>query len=109
MVPRKNSLAIVFIALLLLLTVGGCGFVADGPYGWGLTNTKLPIAKGPASGGVRTGEACVFAFMGMLAIGDASIETAMRNGGIKDVYTIDANIQSFFGTYTRDCTVVIGN
>jgi hypothetical protein len=45
----------------------------------------------------------------MISLGDASIDTAMRNGGIKEVYTVDTENLSVMGMYARQCTVVLGN
>lgn len=93
----------------ILLTSGGCGFVGDGPFGWAVTNTKTPLYKGKAKSGNRAGMACVHSVLGMVTLGDGSIETAMRKAGITEVYTIDKDNFSLFGTYSRQCTVVLGN
>ncbi|QWR77872.1 TRL-like family protein [Candidatus Magnetomonas plexicatena] len=95
--------------LLLSALLASCGFVSDGPSGWAVNNIKLPVAKGPAASGYKEGLACIYAAFGMISLGDASIESAMRSGGIKEIYTIDTTAQSFFGFYTRQCTVIVGN
>ncbi|MCG6553662.1 MAG: TRL-like family protein [Candidatus Magnetominusculus sp. LBB02] len=100
---------VVLVIMVAAFSVAGCGYVSDGPFGWGMSYHTTPVAKGRASGGYREGQACNYAFFGMVAIGDSGIEAAMRNGGIKDVFTIDSYSQSFFGTYTRQCTVIVGS
>ncbi|MBF0338516.1 MAG: hypothetical protein HQL05_11870 [Nitrospirae bacterium] len=111
--PKKLRLklrlvAAVCVLLLPMVVVSGCGFVGDGPFGWGMTYTILPVAKGPLTSGNRNGQACVHSVMGAISMGDGSIEAAMRNGGITGIYTIDLYNHSFFGIYTRQCTVVVG-
>jgi TRL-like protein family len=99
---------LVIFAFLFLVTASGCGFVAEGPFGWAYTNSKSPVAVGTAKTVYKTGRACIHSLFGMVTIGDASIETAMRSSGLKQVYTIDTENLSFFGTYTRVCTIVGG-
>jgi hypothetical protein len=97
------------LVVLMLLSAGGCGFIADGPSGWFVTHVKKAVAKGPAEDGHKTGYACIYAAFGMISLGDASIDTAMRNGGIKEVYSVDTENLSIMGAYTQQCTVVLGN
>ena len=100
---------IVFIlALLAILSVTGCGFVADGPFGWAYTDTKMPVAVGTAKTGTKEGKACIHSVFGAITVGDASIETAMKAAGIKEIYTVNKTSLSIFGTYTRQCTIVTG-
>ncbi|MBF0344984.1 MAG: hypothetical protein HQL06_12240 [Nitrospirae bacterium] len=103
----KNWIVVICV-FLMVMTIEGCGFVGDGPFGWGLTYNKLPIAKGSSSNVNKTGQACIYSFMGAISIGDGSIEAAMRAGGITNVYTIDSYNLNFFGLYTRQCTIVLG-
>jgi len=101
---------LVAAAVLAVLAVGtsGCGFVADGPFGWGYTASKTAVSIGTAKTGSKKGTACVTSFFGLTSIGDASIGTAMKNGSIKEVFTVDKDNLSVFGTYTKQCTVVSG-
>jgi hypothetical protein len=101
---------VVAVAVLALLAVGttGCGFVADGPFGWGYTASKTAVSTGSAKTGTKKGSACVTGFFGFISIGDASIGTAMKNGGIKEIFSVDKDNLSVFGTYTKQCTIVTG-
>ena len=106
MTVRGKVLTIVAAASLVGLS--GCGFVADGPFGWGYTNTKTPVTMGQAKTGSKKGKACITSFFGFTSIGDASIDAAAKNAGIKEIYSVDSENFSIFGTYTRQCTVVSG-
>ncbi len=86
----------------------GCGFVADGPFGWGYTATKTAVSTGPAKTGAKKGDACVTAFFGFISIGDASIEAAMKNGGIKQIFSVNRDNLSILGIFTKQCTLVAG-
>jgi predicted small lipoprotein YifL len=103
-----RSTVIILAVLLTLFSVTGCGFVADGPFGWAYTDSKMPVAIGPAKTGTKEGKACINSFFGAITVGDASIEAAMKAAGIKEIYTINKTNLNIFGTYTRQCTVVTG-
>jgi hypothetical protein len=55
----------------------------------------------------KTGEACVTNILGVVATGDASINTAAKNGGIEKVATVDTVGKSGFFT-SEYCTKVTG-
>ncbi len=94
--------------VLSLMALSGCGFVADGPFGWVYTDSKTPVAVGTSKTGSKEGKACVTSFFGALSVGDASIEAAMKSAGIKEINTINKKNLSVFGTYTKQCTIVTG-
>jgi hypothetical protein len=104
---RKVAL-ITVLAVFSLVAITGCGFVADGPFGWAYTDSKTPMAVGTAKAGSKRGKACIKSFFGMTSIGDASIEAAMKSADIKEVYALESENLSVLGTYTRQCTVVSG-
>ena len=73
---------IVTVVLLLIVSVAatGCGFVADGPFGYLYTETTTSVAVGPADSGEKIGTACVTSFFGMIAIGNLAGETGQVQG-----------------------------
>jgi len=105
---KGKILLIAALAVFSVTAFSGCGFVADGPFGWVYTDFKTPIAVGNAASGEKAGEACVHSYFGMITVGDASIEAAMERSGISDIHTVNRDNFSIFGTYTRQCTLVTG-
>ena len=103
----KRAVTLVTISLLVI-TLSSCGFIAEGPFGYMYTETETPVAMGTAETGEKSGEACVKSFFGAIAVGDASIETAKKNGGISDVYTVNKSNFSVLGMYSKQCTIVRG-
>ncbi|KWT76856.1 TRL-like family protein [Candidatus Magnetominusculus xianensis] len=101
-------LMLIAIIAMMVVSLAGCGFVADGPLGWVYTDTTMPVSMGTAQNGTKAGRGCIHSFFGAISIGNASIETAMKDGGIKTVYTVNKENLSIFGTYTRQCTLVAG-
>ena len=49
---------------------------------------------GKIASGSKEGKACATSWMGVFAMGDASVETAARNGGITRVKSVEALINA---------------
>jgi hypothetical protein len=98
---------LVSAALAAALFSTGCLGVATPALGVFVTDVKGPIGVGDGVGTSKTGRACAQSIMGLVAMGDASIEAAKKAGGIKKVTTVDHESKwtIVFGTY---CTVVTG-
>lgn len=60
---------------------------------------------------VKTGRACAFNVLRVVALGDARATTAASNGGITKIASIDSeafDVLSYWNVYSRYCTVVKG-
>ena len=70
-------------------------------------DVKGPI-QGGSGNGTKTGEACSQHWFGVVALGDASIATAAKNGGISRVDSADFHAKNLIvmGTF---CTTVRGS
>ncbi len=97
-----------FVAVVPLL-VAGCQPVASHLIGTLYTNVKGPINATEASVGTREGKACAQTVLGLVATGDASIEAAMRAGGIKQASSVNYEANHILGIIGTFCTVVRGN
>lgn len=105
----KKLVLVTILAAFSLVAFTGCGFVADGPFGWVYTDSTTPVAIGPSASGEKVGQACVHSYFGMISVGDASVEAAKKSADITSIQTVDQDNLSVFGTYTRQCTVVTGS
>lgn len=93
-----------------LLALSGCAMVQGPVMGAWYTDVKGPItATGQPSKGDRSGEACATSILGLIATGDASIETARKNAGVTKVTAVDMTGSSILGIYAKYCTVVYGS
>ncbi len=93
------------ISLICTTVFSSCASVE--PQGSIYTSVILPEAASSAKGN-KIGMSKATSVFGLFATGDASIETAKRNGGITKVATVDKkseNILGLIGTYT---TIVTG-
>jgi hypothetical protein len=97
------SLAVGISAIVLL---AGCAVVTPID-GFLYTDAKGPVAVGSESGSSKTGTAKATAIVGV-AFGDASIATAMANGGITKVNHVDTHLTNILGVYATYETVVYG-
>jgi hypothetical protein len=78
------------------------------PMGSAYTNVKLPVIATAATDAPKVGTSECKSYFGLVAVGDASIDAAMKNGGIRKVHHVDweaSNILGIIGTYK---TVVYG-
>jgi hypothetical protein len=99
------------IALLAATALlGGCAYSANPVTGIIYSNVKAPFAVTAApEQPQRVGRASVRSVLGIIATGDASIQTAARNGGIREIHFVDYETQNFFGVLAEFTVVVYGN
>jgi hypothetical protein len=97
---------IILITAIALSFLTGCVMSPTGP---GLIYMNVQGPLGPASGtsAAKRGESCAHVVLALFAWGDASIETAKRNGNITKVTTLDHESSNFIG-FGSFCTVVYG-
>lgn len=98
----------------MLLLVGSLGLVLSGCQAVMAPATGVLYAdvKGPIGAstgtGTKEGKACARSYLGMVAMGDASIDAAKRAGGITEVSTVDHHTTNLLGIIGDFCTVVKG-
>jgi hypothetical protein len=99
--------------MLAVLSAGALALVLSGcatayPVGGILTDVKLPgpVTSNTLGTPLKVGTSTCKSYLAMVATGDASIQAACANGGIKKIYYVDwtaHNILGIIGEYT--CTV----
>jgi hypothetical protein len=100
---------------LFVMASTGCASVMGGyPSGFAYDATSKPHPmdqeqlQGPGKSDDKTGEACSTGYLGIVAMGDASVATAKKAGGITDVHSVDFRTFNILGLYVQGCTVVHG-
>jgi hypothetical protein len=78
------------------------------PYGFIYTDAKGPLAatSNEKAGKVGTGEA--ISILGLVAVGDASIESAAAKAGITKIHHVDWQTMSILWVYTKATVRVYG-
>jgi hypothetical protein len=125
----RSALTIVALATSLLLASGaladnaipktklgrlfneGCRVAKSPVQGCLFANVTGPGRPGPLARGSKQGKACGWNILALFAWGDLRIQTAMRNGGITQISSVDSSafelLPGFYGV-SRYCTVVSG-
>ncbi|MBV8880379.1 MAG: TRL-like family protein [Planctomycetaceae bacterium] len=102
----SRFLGIVFVGFVAAASLGGCSMVS--PVNGSLyTDQSGPVSTGAAAGSSKRGEASITSVIG-IAVGDASIETAMKNGGITKIHHVDSKARNILGVYAEYTTIVYG-
>jgi len=103
---RKSVMALIACASLWFLTACATPF----PIGSIYTELKLPVAATNSFSGKaeKVGSAECTSVLALVTTGDASIETAMKNGGIKKIHHVDWEVQNILGVIGKYKVVVYG-
>jgi hypothetical protein len=102
----KKAMALGLI-LVLAAVVSGCATAY--PVGSLLTELKLPIGATGNAGGSKIGTAECVSYLGMIATGDASIETAKKNGNISKITHVDWEVKNILGLIGKYKVTVYGD
>ena len=79
------------------------------PIGTLYTEQTLPMMVTSNGGNSsKTGVAQCTSMFGLIALGDCSIDTAKKNGGITKVYSVDGQVKNILGIYGTYTLVVKG-
>jgi len=96
------------LGLVSGFVVSGCATAAPGIVTGGIySGYTIGSSVGPSTG-TKMGEACAMSILGVVALGDASIDAAKSAGGISQVASVDHHSFSILGIYGTLCTQVKG-
>jgi len=108
---KLHAVAVGLFAAASLFSISACTIVRTDAIGVLYTDTKGPVAATSvrASQGTKSGQACEQSILGLVATGDASIETAARSGGITEIVSVDESANVILGIIGTYCVNVRGN
>lgn len=99
-----------FALSVICAALGGCAMGVSPVNGYVYTNISGPVTVGPSQDTpTKVGRASSRSIFGIYAVGDSSIETAAKNGGITRIHHVDYETQSVLGVIADYTTVVYGN
>ena len=96
------------VAAVGLTLFTGCMPVMSPVMGVIFTDVYGPVDAGERVG-TKEGTACAQSILGLIAIDDASIKEAARNGGITKVDSVDHHSTNILGIIAKFCTIVRGS
>jgi hypothetical protein len=99
------------IAAIALLSTGCYVAPVVPPSGLLLTSVEAPLSTHVDGKpiGTRTGEASVTTILGIVSFGDASLEAAIRDGGIQEPRHADYRYLNVLGLYQQFTTIAYGD
>ena len=99
-----------FAVLATTILLGGCAATVSPVTGFWYTNVEGPVtATSAPDEATRVGRASATSVLGIIATGNASIQQAARNGGIREIHHVDFEAQSYIGVLAEFTVVVYGN
>jgi hypothetical protein len=100
-----KSLSVIFFLSLLL---GGCASTT--PVNGALySDIRGPVAATHLPKGNLKGESCATSYLGLVALGDASIGAAAEKAGITNIVHVDQHSTNILGLIHTYCTEVSGH
>jgi len=103
-----RSISVVSALLAAALLLNGC-VVAPvmPPRGVLYTDQYAPLFSGQKSG-TKEGRSSAFSILFLVAVGDASLTAALRNGGIEEIRYTDYRVENYLLVFQRYTTIVRG-
>ena len=101
----KKILGVMGIAIALFALTGCATSI---PVGQLYTGVKLPTTATSNTNATKTGTATCSSVLSLIAVGDCSIETAAKNGGITQIQSADLEVNNILGIYGSYTTIVRG-
>ena len=100
----KKLFVCAFAALML-----ASGGIVKSPLNGGIyTDVKDGLAVTGNAGSSKVGTAQAMGILGLVAIGDASIQAAAKDAGITRIHHVDYESKSYVGVYNLYTVVVYG-
>ncbi|BDQ29795.1 TRL-like family protein [Helicobacter ailurogastricus] len=103
---RFAKVASVCVCVCVGVLVSGCA--SSIPNGGLYTGVQVPVS-GNGEAGSKTGTASCTSIIGLIAIGDCSVATAARAGGISNIKSVDRKVVNYLGLYGKYTTIVRGD
>ncbi len=103
-----KKMILMLVVFVVFSLISGCMIVQSPVAGMIYTDVKAPLATGPHSSGTKVGKAVAHSYVGVIGVGDASIQTAATNGGITRIHHVDYEAKNILGVVGTFTTVVYG-
>lgn len=97
-----------FMLIVLAGFLSGCAFVTAPTIGALYTDVKAPLAVTSNEGSSKVGTGQATSILGIVATGDASIETIAKSAGITKIHHVDYQAMSILGLYAKYTVFVYG-
>lgn len=101
-VKTSGSVSVLMVGICVMLLLTGC-----------FADLKTPMislsANHNATAQVRVGSATCYQYVWVIGMGDCSVATAMRNGGLTRIHHVDTSMRTIlFGAFSELTIMVYG-
>ena len=108
----KYTMGCLLLCMVAAVMLSGCAMTsAQGPMtpasGFLYSDVKGPFIAGEGAA-TKTGTSKCMSVLGLVALGDASLETAMKNGQIKKINHVDYHNFNILGIFAELTVTVYG-
>lgn len=105
----KKNIAVMSGVLAVIVLLSGCATMY--PVGSLYTGVKIPnnMGAGKDVSYTKIGKSSACSILSLIATGNASLEKAIQNGGIKTVKYVDYSADNFLGIFGTYTTTVYGD
>lgn len=107
-ITMKKTIALSALSIAAFVLSSCVGAINNRPVGLLYADVADPVAATTGSG-TRVGEATSTSYLGLVALGDSSIEAAKAAGHISSVSSVDVKRKNILGIITTYTTTVKGN
>jgi len=104
----KKYVRILGILAIVSFMSSGCAIVSSPVIGGIYTSVKAPVVATSNDLGSKVGTGEATSILGIVATGDASIQTAARNAGITQISHVDYEAFSVLGIFAKITVYVYG-
>ncbi|MGF1573508.1 MAG: TRL-like family protein [Sumerlaeia bacterium] len=108
---KRITLISAAVALMATTLLTGClRAPVQPPMGILYTSHQAPLFPDQTTGqvGTRSGESSAISILGLVAIGDASLQTAAQEGNISNIRHVDYQYDNILGVYQKYTTIARG-
>jgi hypothetical protein len=92
----------------VVLFFSSCAMTSAPLTGVWYTDVKAPLAVTSNANASKVGTAEAVSYLGAIAIGDASIEAAIKSAGISKIHHVDQHYTSILGLFAKYQVYVYG-
>lgn len=100
-----KKLVAVIVSVMMLSGCAGLGSPVPGSL---FAEVTTPVTADGAVSSPKVGRSSAQSILGLVAQGDASIQAAMKDGGIQKVHHVDYQVENLLGVIATYTTIVYG-
>jgi hypothetical protein len=104
----RKTITYVVLAVVTAALLGGCAAGMSPVTGFLYTDVKGPAGATSNAGSTKVGTTECTSILGLVGMGDCSIETAAKNGKISKIHHVDFHTTSILGIYAKVEITVYG-